>query len=113
MGDCACDVSVAQQVHDLTLSTLYLELTTSCNSACPGCGSVNVRRGSTESLSISVWQRIIDKLAFLGVRLRITGGEPTLHPEFETIVAYMNSKGSPYPVFQCALGSTQHAPWPF
>ena len=44
MGDCACDVSVAQFSPAAPLSTVYLELTPACNNTCPGCSNVFAHR---------------------------------------------------------------------
>lgn len=64
----------------------YLELTPVCNNRCSGCGNV-FERGEAPPLSAGEWRTILGKLAPHILRLRLTGGEPTLHPEFAKIVA--------------------------
>lgn len=99
MGDCACDVSVAQFDPAAALSTVYLELTPACNNACPGCSNVFAHDEARPALASGEWQRILDRLASYRPRLRFTGGEPTLHPEFERIVELAQAMGFAFSVF--------------
>ncbi len=99
MGDCACDVSVAQLDPTAPFSTVYLELTPVCNNACPGCSNVFPHRGARTALSAEGWERVFQRLAPYGPRLRFTGGEPTLHPEFERIVGRAQAMGFAFSVF--------------
>lgn len=99
MGDCACDVRVDQLDPSAPLSHFFLELTTECNNACPGCGSVYAHQKNALPLSAADWRALIDRLLPMPPRLRLSGGEPTLHPEFEEIVAYINAQGIPFTVF--------------
>jgi AdoMet-dependent heme synthase len=105
MGDCACDVRLDQLDPNSPVSHFFLELTPDCNNDCPGCGSLNVHRPGPPPLPAAGWQEIIDKLPPTTQRLRITGGEPTLHPEFEEIVANINSLGIHFSVFTNARWS--------
>lgn len=74
-----------------------LELTPLCNHRCPGCGNVfiadkNARRPVSikdKPLRFSEWKTIIDIIAPHAQSIRLTGGEPTLHPDFEAIVQYI------------------------
>ncbi|MCP4346923.1 MAG: radical SAM protein [Desulfobacterales bacterium] len=61
-----------------------LELTPSCNNRCIGCGNVSFSHKS--DLSTSSWQNIVNAIHPHAVHIRISGGEPTLHPEFESII---------------------------
>ncbi len=99
MGDCACNVRLLGQAGKMSLSLLYIELTPLCNSQCSGCGSISVRTENMPPLVVNVWCRIVDKLSPLNLRLRITGGEPTLHPEFEDILTYIEARGMPFTLF--------------
>ena len=109
MGDCACDVRLEQLDPNSPVSHFFLELTPDCNNLCPGCGSLNVRRPGPPPLPAAGWQEIIDKLRPIAPRLRITGGEPTLHPEFEEIVAFINSLGFHFSIFTNARWSNPEA----
>jgi radical SAM protein with 4Fe4S-binding SPASM domain len=80
----------------LVLSTpvLYsLELTPLCNNKCPGCFNVfiddKVKRpmgGVLPPLTAAQWHTILTKIQPYVERVKLTGGEPTLHPEFDAIV---------------------------
>jgi len=89
-------------ILDLPLS-FYLELTPLCNNRCPNCGNVFVERldatWSLPPLSASEWSRILAKVAPHAYRLKITGGEPTLHPEFEDIMAEIDRLGVSFTLF--------------
>ena len=99
MGDCACDVSVAQLGPAAPLSTVYLELTPACHNACPGCGNVFAHHDTQATLFTVEWVRAFERLAPYHPRLRFTGGEPTLHPEFEQIVGQAQAMGFTFSVF--------------
>lgn len=68
----------------------FLELTPQCNNRCLGCGDIFSDR-NIPPLSANQWQMILNKISPHAVRLRISGGEPTLHPEFETIIKFVRS----------------------
>jgi len=78
----------------------YLELTFRCNNRCPGCGNVFSRTESQPSLSAGQWREILAKLKAAQVfRVRLTGGEPTLHPEFREIVECTQELDIPFALF--------------
>lgn len=86
----------------LTLSSpvfAYLELTFLCNSRCPGCGNVFARDALRPPLSAAQWREVLLKLKPHIFRLRLTGGEPTLHPEFEDIVGFIHELDIPFAIF--------------
>ena len=72
---------------------LTIELTTSCQLSCQHC--YNFDRQSTDpstSLALDTVLRILREAAELGVlRLELTGGESTMHPKLQEIVAYAKS----------------------
>ena len=80
--------TVQQTTHDY----LNIVLTHNCTRQCPFC--VDPSRGSGETISI---EHVRAALAFAraqGVQdILLTGGEPTLHPEVEAIVAMVNAAG--------------------
>lgn len=77
--------------------TAYLELTPACNNRCVGCANAGFivdvdgrsqRLRCRESLlSAECWKQILEGLGPSVTRLYLTGGEPTLHPEFQAIAA--------------------------
>jgi GTP 3',8-cyclase len=72
------------------LGVLRLSLTARCNLACPYC----LPDGAEPPGLLSHGQRLtlIEAAVGLGVRsLRLTGGEPLLHPNLETLVASVQS----------------------
>ena len=85
----------------------FLELTPFCNNRCPGCGNVFASRvgkntlagGINPPLSARQWQEVLDKLRPYVFSVRLTGGEPTLHPEFEEIVSLVAGRGLSFSLF--------------
>lgn len=90
-------------IHVLSKPALVsLELTPLCNSRCSGCFNVfieNGRRRSRPPLSFEKWRVILDHLAPHAHRFKLTGGEPTLHPEFDAIVSHIRELGTSMTVF--------------
>jgi radical SAM protein with 4Fe4S-binding SPASM domain len=102
MGNCACDVGVDQLDPSASLSFFFLELTPVCNNACLGCGNVFASDRSRPPLSATQWTTVLERLIPYKPRLRLTGGEPTLHPEFEHIVNQVQASGFPFTIFSNA-----------
>lgn len=76
----------------LTLSApvLYaLELTPACTNRCAGCFNVFSNR-SMPPLPLDCWQDILARIRPHAHRLKLTGGEPTLYPEFAGLVALLD-----------------------
>ncbi|WP_233200311.1 radical SAM protein [Blastopirellula marina] len=74
-----------------------LEITSSCNLSCPMCYAGSGPGG--KHLSVAECQAAIDRLVEVEGRpevLQLSGGEPTIHPEFETILAYALSQPIDY-----------------
>ncbi len=74
-----------------------LELTTACNNRCPGCSNVFMRQKAP--LSVEGWSQIIEQLTPGARVLKVTGGEPTLHPEFVQILKTIDRTGIPFTLF--------------
>jgi radical SAM protein with 4Fe4S-binding SPASM domain len=70
-------------MYVLSLPAVYtLELTPACNNRCPGCSNVYAQNRSPAPNPASAWIAWISAIAPEAVRIRLTGGEPTLHPQF-------------------------------
>ncbi len=68
----------------------YLEVTSSCNNNCSGCGTVFAVDDNQTIINIDVWQTILSKLKPAVVHLNLTGGEPTLSPNFTELLTLIN-----------------------
>lgn len=104
-GDCACDLgdyaSGAELGIPLPEPVIYsLELTPECNNQCAGCGNVFASdRSTTSPLAVEEWKKLLDAIAPHAQRLKITGGEPTLHPQFSAIVTEIARRDIPFALF--------------
>lgn len=107
--DCACYAVEGEELPPLSAPvSFYLELTSACRNRCPGCGNVFVepggrlqenagsRRQGGYGLPASGWREILDRLEPYAFRLKLTGGEPTLHPEFEAILEQVAALDIPF-----------------
>ncbi|MCD6345270.1 MAG: radical SAM protein, partial [Anaerolineae bacterium] len=86
----------------LVLSTpifAYIELTSQCNNHCPGCGNVFAGNRDSSPLPVDQWHRILHKLRPHLLHLCLTGGEPTLYPEFEEILGLICQLDIPFSLF--------------
>ncbi len=92
MGDCAC---YSNELHgnEENLVFAFLELTPACSNRCIGCSNVFADRRGPAPLKADQWTEIIEKLRPHVRYLKLTGGEPTLHPEFERIVEHISDVG--------------------
>jgi MoaA/NifB/PqqE/SkfB family radical SAM enzyme len=77
------------------LEFLWLEITDRCNLECVHCYADSSPRGSLRgSMEGEDWKRVIAQAADLGCRsIQFIGGEPTLHPDLDGLIAYANLKG--------------------
>lgn len=107
-GDCACDLgdyaSGARLGIPLPRPVIYsLELTTACNNQCAGCGNVfSDSRTMRPNLRAKPWGDLLNMISPSAQRLKITGGEPTLHPQFSTILDMVERHGLPFTLFSNA-----------
>jgi radical SAM protein with 4Fe4S-binding SPASM domain len=67
-------------------SVVVLQLTPYCNNLCPGCSNVFSGLRTGGNTSASQWVAWLEIFAPETAQLHLTGGEPTLHPEFFTIL---------------------------
>jgi len=105
-ADCACDCQCACPTDGAALPVLslpaayYLELTPVCNNACPGCGNVyGDAERAAPPLDGAAWNRLIARLSTHAQQFKLTGGEPTLHPDFIDIVQHIDTLGIPFTLF--------------
>jgi radical SAM protein with 4Fe4S-binding SPASM domain len=87
----------------------YLELTPACNNRCPGCvndgfianfDTRDLKPGfHRRPLNGDEWQSILDKLGRSVTFIHLTGGEPTLHPDFLQIANTIDQRGIDFVVF--------------
>ncbi len=77
---------------------ISLEITYDCNNYCTGCIN-ELSFSRLRKTQPSNWKGIIDAIAGTAAQIRVTGGEPTLHPEIEEIVSYLNAKAMPFVIF--------------
>jgi radical SAM protein with 4Fe4S-binding SPASM domain len=78
--------------HDLLY--LFLEITRACNLSCKHCGSDCSSNNTFESLTTESWISIIDYISQHfnpPPSIVLTGGEPIIHPDFETIIKKIDS----------------------
>ncbi|MBD3337886.1 MAG: radical SAM protein [Candidatus Lokiarchaeota archaeon] len=95
-GDVYSELS--QKLHfPATPSIFTLEITSSCNHDCPGCG--NIFPHQKKHLEYKTWNKIIEKVEPYAAGFRITGGECTLHPEFDRIIKTIDSLDIPIVIF--------------
>ncbi|MBN1580123.1 MAG: radical SAM protein, partial [Anaerolineae bacterium] len=126
---CACPtdrVSVGEPIPTLALPVAYyLELTPVCNNHCPGCGNGEtfckepalcehqpakaaipsstrgqwLRDSGLMPLDGAEWCDLVERLASHARQFKLTGGEPTLHPDLATIVRQIDCLGVPFTLF--------------
>jgi len=69
------------------LSLLWLELTGKCNLECVHCYADSGPDGKEDELGAGRWLSLLSEAAAMGVkRVIFIGGEPTMHPAFDTIL---------------------------
>lgn len=75
---------------------LGLAITEHCNLRCPHCIRDDVT--TVRNLDRHLIFRTVDeaRAIFGDVQVSMTGGEPTLHPEWDTIIAGLTERGVPY-----------------
>ncbi len=84
-----------------TPTTYTLELSSRCNSACAGCGNVFER--TLGDMDSERWRYLLTKLKPHIVHLRVTGGEPTLHPQFPALIHLIDELEAPFVLFSNGL----------
>jgi cyclic pyranopterin phosphate synthase len=76
------------------LKTVRLSVTDRCDLACTYCRPSRGEAHATDRLDRAAWRTLVRALISAGVeRVRITGGEPLLHPDIAAIVSDIVSAG--------------------
>jgi organic radical activating enzyme len=71
--------------------TIYLTLR--CNLKCDYCANkYYTSKTATSELTIEEWKRKIETFPYQIKQVQLTGGEPTLYPEFKELVEYLLSR---------------------
>ncbi|MBQ6924403.1 MAG: radical SAM protein [Kiritimatiellae bacterium] len=81
------------------------ELTYLCNEKCRHCYLDDPKANAeTGILRFDVWKKVIDEIADMGcMNILVTGGEPTLHPDFLQICQHIVDRGMLLDIFTNAL----------
>jgi radical SAM protein with 4Fe4S-binding SPASM domain len=82
-----------------TPTTYTFELTSHCNERCPGCGNNELFSRHHPYLSGTEWIELLERVRPYARYVRLTGGECTLHPDFEAIVSHLDAFDIPYAIF--------------
>lgn len=106
-AECACDCNCACPIEGDPTPVLalpvayYLELTFACPNRCPGCGNVYAAERATlpAPLDGARWRALLTRLAGHAQHFKLTGGEPTWHPDFPAIVRAVDALGVPFALF--------------
>jgi len=88
-------------MYVLTIPAIFaLEITSVCNNHCPGCSNIYARnRQETSLLSAQDWRDVLKPFISEAVQIRLTGGEPTLHPDFFEVFDYVRSHKARVTIF--------------
>lgn len=77
----------------MNIKTVYIEITNQCNFNCRTCYNRSGHNLNTEEISLQDIQQIISLFSKYGVqRFLLSGGEPTLHSEFDAILDMIESR---------------------
>jgi radical SAM protein with 4Fe4S-binding SPASM domain len=82
-----------------TPTTYTLELTSHCNERCSGCGNNELFSRNDPFLPGTAWIELLERIRAYACYVRVTGGECTLHPDFQAIVAHLDSFDIPFAIF--------------
>lgn len=86
-------LDVREGFHLSTPPLVWLELTRECNLRCPHCYIDGGLRRNNE-MSTDDLHLVVDDLADMGVwAVALTGGEPTMHPNFVDLVTHARDRG--------------------
>ncbi|MCK5055838.1 MAG: radical SAM protein [Candidatus Aminicenantes bacterium] len=79
------------------LTSLYLYISGSCNLACRHCWITPIfqqENNNGQNIKLSYVKKALQEARPLGLRsVKLTGGEPTIHPQFRDIIAMIANEG--------------------
>jgi radical SAM protein with 4Fe4S-binding SPASM domain len=85
-------LDLADDFHLHTPPLVWLELTRRCNLTCPHC-YIHGGAARANEMSSEEFYRLVDEFEQMGVwAVALTGGEPTLHPEFANLVRHARKR---------------------
>lgn len=74
------------------MSTMAIGITNVCNLECIHC--LRDKLENKGYIALNVFKSVVDQIAELGIeRVSLTGGEPTIHPDFGQLLGYLAEKG--------------------
>ncbi len=86
-----------------------LELTPTCNNRCPGCSNIYSGQRAPAATDADTWIAWLSVIGPAAVQIRLTGGEPTLHPGFLRILQAATSYDAWVTVFTNGRWHDPHA----
>lgn len=74
------------------METIQIEITNACINQCSNCTRLCGHHKKPFFMSLEQFKEAVDSLEDFPNRIGIMGGEPLLHPQFQEICEYLNSK---------------------
>jgi uncharacterized radical SAM superfamily Fe-S cluster-containing enzyme len=94
LGRNAAPGEAVGKVEKLSTCLALIEIVTSCNLACPTCFADSPRDPQVDAVPLADLQRriqgVIDRKGGIEI-LQLSGGEPTLHPQFAELLAWCHA----------------------
>ncbi len=94
LGRNAAPGEAAGKVEKLSTCLALIEIVTSCNLACPTCFADSPRSTQVDAVPLAELQAriqgVIDRKGGIEI-LQLSGGEPTLHPQFAELLAWLHA----------------------
>lgn len=85
-------IPIKIQANDPEIFKIIWQITTACTYACEYCPK-ELHTGSNETLDLDDFAEFLDLFKNYKTVMTITGGEPTVHPQFIEIARLLKSKG--------------------
>ena len=94
LGRNAAPGEAAGKVEKLSTCLALIEIVNSCNLACPTCFADSPRSAQVDAVPLAELQAriqgVIDRKGGIEI-LQLSGGEPTLHPQFAELLAWLHA----------------------
>jgi len=85
-------IPIKIQANDSSTLKIIWQITTACTYACEYCPK-ELHTGSNETLNLKDFEKFLDLFKDRKIVMTITGGEPTVHPQFVEIARLLKTKG--------------------